>query len=50
MRKLEEVLTWMVKQMELSSSSTYEPMPVEIEEELTPPEYLSAKESPSQEH
>ncbi len=43
MKRLEDVLVWMVKQMELA-------MPIEIEEELTPPEYLSAKESPSQEH
>jgi hypothetical protein len=50
MKKVEDIIMWMVKQMELSSSSTYQSMPVEIEEELTPPEYLSAKESPSQEH
>jgi len=43
MKKLEDVVMWMVDQMKLA-------MPVEIEEELTPPEYLSAKESPSQEH
>ena len=43
MKRLEDVLVWMVKQMELA-------MPVEIEEELTQPEHLSATEYPSQEH
>jgi len=34
MKKLEDVVMWMVDQMKLA-------MPVEIEEELTPPEYLA---------
>ena len=43
MKKLENIIYWMVEQMNLA-------MPVEIEEELTPPECLSATEHPSQEH
>ena len=44
MKKLENIIYWMVDQMKLA-------MPVEIEdEEPIPPEHLSATESPSQEH
>jgi len=44
MKKLENIIYWMVEQMNLA-------MPIEIEdEEPIPPECSSATESPSQEH
>ena len=55
MKRLENILVWMVKQMELAmpmNDGIYTQAEVDdiIGDETIPPEYLSAKESPSQGH